>query len=130
MHPLLRGYISSPVFLSLSPPPLPSRRTPTSCAYLHRDALIDMQILGNGGRLQAGLASELNEYSSKPRNYLRVLLVVRPPINAVTWLIFRVIDRRDLWLEDDWYSGGEKYGLIERERRDDDIACGIRSCAC
>lgn len=84
----------------------PSRRTPTSCAYLHRDALIDMQILGNGGRLQAGLASELNEYSSKPRNYLRVLLVVRPPINAVTWLTFRVIDRRDLWLEDDWYFGG------------------------
>lgn len=77
-----------------------------------------MQILGNGGRLQAGLASELNEYSSKPRNYLRVLLVVRPPINAVTWLIFRVIDRRDLWLEDDWYSGGEKYGLIEREGRE------------
>lgn len=65
-----------------------------------------MQILGNGGRLQAGLASELNEYSSKPRNYLRVLLVVRPPINAVTWLTFRVIDRRDLWLEDDWYFGG------------------------
>lgn len=55
---------------------------------------------------------------------------MRPPINAVTWLTFRVIDRRDLWLEDDWYLGEEKYGLIEREGRDDDIACGIRSCAC